>query len=202
MDLPPRDADPDGQGASRDPDAAFVITEGPVPIDVREVHDERTPDDMVCLGTTIGDRLIARCVVPPEALVFFREQAVFDEPVRLALGATEEEPGLQCRLFAVVQLPSAVFEDPDANDEESSPWTDSVPSSRFDQVADQDAPDRERTVAVLLGHIVRFDRDRRHPGDLPREAADVLASIVSGRVSDVVDKVLEDLLSGEADPGI
>ena len=48
--------------------------------------------------------------------------------------------------------------------------------------------------AVLLGQIVRFQKDRKHPESLPLETIDILAKIVSGRVVEVVDKVLEDLL--------
>ncbi len=48
--------------------------------------------------------------------------------------------------------------------------------------------------AVLLGSIVRFQKDRKHPESLPLETMDVLAKIVSGRVVEAVDKVLEDLL--------
>jgi hypothetical protein len=52
----------------------------------------------------------------------------------------------------------------------------------------------ERQAAVFLGQIVRFDKDRRHPGDLALETMDILRTIVQGEVSEVVDKVLEDLL--------
>jgi len=47
--------------------------------------------------------------------------------------------------------------------------------------------------AVLLGQIVRFQRDRKHPDSLPLETIDVLARIVSGRVGEVGDKVPEAL---------
>ena len=50
---------------------------------------------------------------------------------------------------------------------------------------------------IPLGQIVRFDRDRRHPDSLSLEAADVLGRIVEGKVVEVVDKVLEDLLNSE-----
>ena len=35
--------------------------------------------------------------------------------------------------------------------------------------------------AILLGQIVRFQRDRKYPESLPLETVDVLAKIVSGR---------------------
>ena len=51
-------------------------------------------------------------------------------------------------------------------------------------------------VPLLLGHIVRFQRDRKHPDDLAMEAGDVLQTIVAkeSATTEVVDKLLEDLL--------
>lgn len=177
------------------PLAAFVLTERPVPIEVRPMEDDRTPEGMVCLGTMLNGRVIARCVVPPEALEFIEERNLFEGPVPIALAAHEASPGLQCRLFAVVPMPSVVGEDEE--EEEEEPWAASVPSSDFDRetAGEEETP---RQAAILLGHIVRFDRDRKHPDSVGMEAADVLATIVSGRVTEVVDKVLEDLL-GSAD---
>jgi hypothetical protein len=171
---------------------AFVLTDRPVPIEVRPVEDERTPEGMVCLATTLGGRLVARCVVPLEAIEFFEEHGLFRQPVALALAAHEEDPGLQCRLFALVELPAAVLDSEEEQDEEA-PWASSVPSSDFDRVV-RSSPGEARQGAVLLGHIVRFAKDRKHPDDLPMEAADILATIVSGEVSEVVDKLLGDLL--------
>lgn len=179
------------------PPAAFVLTERPVPIEVRALEDERTPEGMVCIGTMLNGRVIARCVVPAEALEFIEDRNLFDEPVPIALAAHEESPGLQCRLFAVVPMP-AVDEEDDEDEEE--PWAASVPSSGFDrQLAAEEGPPRQ--AAILLGHIVRFARDRKHPDNVGMEAADVLATIVSGQVSEVVDKVLEDLLGPPDAPG-
>lgn len=181
---------------------ALVVTDQPVAIRVQPLEDERTPEGMMCLGTWTGDRLVARCVVDQAAAVFLEEAGLFDDPVLLALAAQRAAPGLQCRLFALVELPAELLDDQDEGDEEDEeepePWAASVPSSAFDRVtpADAEQPSGPRQAAVLLGHIVRFDRDRRHPEHLALEAADVLSSIVSGKVGEVVDKVLEDLLGG------
>jgi hypothetical protein len=179
------------------PLAAFVLTDRPVPIRVSPLEDERTPEGMVCLGTVLNGRIIARCVVPPEALAFIEDRRLFDGPVPIALAAHEEAPGLQCRLFAVVSLPAAELEEDD--EDEAEPWAASVPSSDFDRevAAEGDEP---KQAAILLGHIVRFARDRRHPDNVGMEAADVLATIVSGEVSEVVDKVLEDLMGESEGP--
>jgi hypothetical protein len=174
------------------PEAAFVLTEQPVPLDIAPLEDERTPPDMVCLGTRIGGRLVARCVVPPEAAEFILHRGLFAEPVPLALAAETADPGLQCRLFAVVLLnPEELAEEEETDTEGNEPWAASVP--RWEEEPARQ-PAEPRQAAVLLGHIVRFQKDRKHPDSLPHEAADILATIVQGRVVEVVDKVLEDLM--------
>lgn len=186
------------------PRAALVVTDRPVAISVQPLEDERTPEGMVCLGTSLHGRLVARCVVPPEAADILAARDLFLEPVRLALAAQEAPPGLQCRLFALVQLS---LESEEGDEEDVEPWAASVPSSNYERVVadertdgdeEDDEPggdsEAEQQAAVLLGHIVRFSADRRHPQSLALEAADVLATIVAGKVSEVVDKVIEDLL--------
>lgn len=171
------------------PEAAFVLTEQTIRLEVAEVADDRTPEGMVCLGTRIRGRLVARCVVPPEAAEFVHRQGLFADPVPLALAAEEGDPGLQCRLFAVVVLPPEALEESD--DAAPEPWAESVPAW---EPADPATEGEPRRAAVLLGHVVRFTRDRKHPDSVALEAADILATIVQGRVTEVVDKVLEDLL--------
>jgi len=186
-----------------EPRAALVVTDLPIAISVAPLEDERTPEGMVCLGTSLQGRLVARCVVPPEAADVLVERDLFIEPVRLALAAQEAPPGLQCRLFALVELS---IEPEVREEEEAEPWVASVPSSNYERAIapdDEEGPgeeaeeDGDRQAAVLLGHIVRFAGDRRHPQNLALEAADVLATIVAGKVSEVVDKVIEDLLENE-----
>ncbi len=171
---------------------AFVMTDRPVPLSVTPIEDDRTPDGMTCLGTSLSGHMVARCVVPPEVAEFIAARGIFVEPVRLALAAQEAPPGLQCRLFALVTVPAEVDED------EPEPWAASVPSSDYDRVvraaSEAETGGGDQQAAVLLGHIIRFARDRRHPGDLALEAGDILATIVAGRVSEVVDRALEDLL--------
>jgi hypothetical protein len=181
------------------PAAVLAATDRPVTIDVHEITDERVPEGMSCLGTFLDAKLVARCVVPPGAAEYFEKHGVFAEPRQLVLAAREEEPGLQCELYAIVPLPPEPMGDDEAEDAE--PWAASVPSSQYEQSIAADAPDAAGTeggdrpmAAVLLGSIVRFQRDRKHPESLPLETMDVLAKIVSGRVVEAVDKVLEDLL--------
>jgi hypothetical protein len=186
---------------------ALAATDRPLPVRLAPVDDDRAPVGMACIGAFLGPKLVARCVVPPDAASFLLERGLFDQPVRLALAAREEAPGLQCRLFALVDIPADFFT---GDEEEVAPWAESVPGASYDRAISDDAPDEgplagededesgERQAAVFLGQIVRFDRDRRHPGDLALETMDILRTIVQGEVSEVVDKVLEDLLGGSS----
>ena len=192
---------------------ALAATDRPLPLRLEPIEDERAPDGMSCIGAFIGPKLVARCVVPPDAAAFLLERGLFSEPVRLALAAREEPPGLQCQLFALIDLPADFFSGGDERDE-ASPWAESVPGAAYDrEVADEGGSGsegalqeadagrgEERQAAVFLGQIIRFAKDRRHPDDLALETMDVLRTIVQGEVSEVVDKVLEDLLGGAGPP--
>jgi len=191
---------------------ALAATDRPLPLRLESIEDERAPDGMACIGSFLGPKLVARCVVPPDAAAFLLERGLFNEPVRLALAAREEPPGLQCQLFALIELP-ADFLAGGEEGEAAAPWADSVPGAAYDREvggggAEEEAPragddesaDAEQQAAVFLGQIIRFDKDRRHPDDLALETMDVLRTIVQGDVSEVVDKVLEDLLGGAGPP--
>lgn len=218
--LPPDDADePDydesddsleaaGMGDETDdgdaPPAVFVSTRDPVALSVAPLDDERAPEGSA-LGAYIGDRLVARCAMPREAIDRLMEMDLFSEPVPLALLAVEEEPGLQCRLFALI--PAERLTDEDG---ETEPWQQSVPSFEEALAAADDEDDEEEdeddeegdeeddgTVAsILLGHIVRFQKDRKFADDLTAEAVDVLQKIVlgGGPLQDADSKAVDDLL--------
>lgn len=188
-----------GEAGGELPRAAGVLaaTDDPVPIDVRQIDDDRVPEGMLCLGTFLDGQLVARCAVPPDAMEFLTRHQMFDAPRQLVLAAREEEPGLRCELYALVPMPRETDLDGEGRDVEE-PWAASVPSSQYErEVEGKDAEryeDAAPVAAILLGQIVRFQKDRKHPESLPLETVDVLAKIVSGRVVEVVDKVLEDLL--------
>ena len=152
---------------------------------------------MLCLGTFLDGQLVARCAVPPDAMEFLTRHQMFGAPRQLVLAAREEEPGLRCELYALVPMPRETDFDGEGRDADE-PWAASVPSSQYErEVEGRGADGYEDTTpvaAILLGQIVRFQKDRKHPESLPLETVDVLAKIVSGRVVEVVDKVLEDLL--------
>ena len=203
---------PEGDGGEPERKAVFITTSDPVPLRVTAIQDERAPDGE-CLGAFIDGRLVARCAMPKEAIERLMELRLFDEPVPLALLAYEEEPGLQCRLFALVPASSVAGEG-----SEDEPWAASVPSFEEALAAaddeedeeddddeedladeegdeDEDDDDEEALATILLGNIVRFTKDRKHPDDLTSEAVDVLQRIVAGgSLSEADAKAIDDLL--------
>jgi hypothetical protein len=184
---------------------ALAVTDAAVQLRVALVEDERTPEGMLCMGTYRGERLVARCVMPPEAWQQVQEYGLFDQPVKVVLVAREEAPGLQCQLYAMVPVPD-VGDDEDESDTE--PWAASVPGAGYEAAvadADEDEDDEEEddedevlgaedVTPIPLGNIVRFDRDRAYPDSLPHEAADILMKVIEGKTSEVVDRALADLL--------
>jgi hypothetical protein len=186
--------------------AVFVTTREPVMIVVSNLEDPRAPENSA-LAAYIDGRMIARSAMPPEAIARLLELRLFEEPVPLGLFAYEDAPGLQCRLFALV--PRTALEG-DSHDAE--PWKESVPSfessltdddddeeeegDEGDDEEDEDDDESAPFETILLGHIVRFEKDRRHPEDLAAEAVDILQRIIHGAESleDADRKAIDDLL--------
>ena len=215
----PDDFTPGDEGAGDERPAVFVTTTQPIPVSVQRLEDARAPDG-VCLGAFIGERLVARCAMPGEAIDHLIRLDLFRDPVALGLFAYEETPGLQCRLFALV--PTDKLSELEHADE---PWKASVPSyeasrraAAVDDVDEDDDDDddedddddgtaegleealervtgQQRLETVLLGHIVRFDADRKHADDLAAEAVDILQKIIGGGpLADADNKAIDDLL--------
>jgi hypothetical protein len=180
---------------------ALAATETPILLHAELVEDDRTPEGMVCMGTYRGDQLIARCVLSPEAWDEIEDAGVFEEPVPVVLVAQEAPPGLQCRLFAMIPLVELVDDEDDESEDDAEPWSASVPSSRYEEAiasGEDDDDDEPRIVPLPLGNIVRYDRDRKFPDSLPKEAVDILQKVIQGRTTEVIDRALADLLGPEA----
>jgi hypothetical protein len=169
-------------------DLVLAATDHPLPIRVGRIDDERVPEGLIGLGTHLHDRLIARCAVPSEVAELIETSQIFQAPVQLVLAAREAPPGLQCQLFAVVAI--AALE----ADEEAEPWAASVPGAGYPDSTGEDSRSDGGQGMVFLGQIVRVERDRKHRENLGLEAADVLRKLIEGSTSEVVDRVLEDLL--------
>ena len=100
-----------GDESEERPGAVLATTDQPVPLEVREIEDERVPEGMRCLGTFLDGTLVARCAVPPGAVDYFSRHGVFDAPRQLVLAAREEDPGLRCELYAIVPMPSGALDE-------------------------------------------------------------------------------------------
>lgn len=195
---PEDDDSSDEQGDDARP-AVFVTTREAVPLVVSRLDDPRAPESSA-LASYIDNRLVARSAMPAEAIQRLLDLKLFETPVSLGLFAYEESPGLQCRLFALVPRGSL-----EAEAHAAEPWKESVPSYEAARDAasesddDLELGDEEDEVApfetILLGHIVRFERDRKHPADLAAEAVDILQRIINGApLEDADRKAIDDLL--------
>ena len=82
----------EGEAASDDErPAVFVTTTTAIPITVQRMEDERAPEG-VCLGAFIGERLVARCAMPSEAIEHLLRLDLFAEPVHSACSRTRRSP--------------------------------------------------------------------------------------------------------------
>ena len=181
--------------------AVFVTTREPIALAVSRLDDPRAPESSA-LAAYIDGRMVARSAMPPEAIERLVDLKLFEEPVALGLFAFEDAPGLQCRLFALVPRTSL-----DSDAHSSEPWKASVPSYEAMRDADDDMDDdtddddddgdeESPYETILLGHIVRFAKDRKYPDNLAEEAVDILSRIIHGAepLEDADRKAIDDLL--------
>jgi len=181
--------------------AVFVTTREPIALVVSRLDDPRAPESSA-LAAYIDGRMVARSAMPLEAIERLVDLKLFEGPVPLGLFAYEEAPGLQCRLFALV--PRAALE---ADAHSAEPWKASVPSYEAmrdaddadddtDDDDDEDDDNESPYETILLGHIVRFDKDRKYPDNLAEEAVDILQRIIHGAapLEDADQKAIDDLL--------
>jgi hypothetical protein len=202
FELPDNEPDDELSDGEERAQAVFVTAPEPVNLSVTHLDDARAPESSA-LAAYIDGRLVARSAMPREAITRLVDLHLFDEPVRLGLFAFEEAPGLQCRLFALVPRSSI---EPEAHAAE--PWKASVPSYEMpgdqdddeDDDRDEDDEDEDNELVpfetILLGHIVRFDKDRQHPDNLGLEAVDILQRIIHGveSLEDADKRAIDDLL--------
>ena len=190
------DEDDEGEGVEEPDDdelpasTVFVATATPLEVSVAPLPDERAPDG-VCLAARIDGRLVARCAMPGESIERLVALKLFEEPVLVGLLAFEGDPGIQGRLVALV--PAARLTESSEPDE---PWKASVPSfEEAERGSDSEEGDGDGLAAILVGHIVRFSSDRKHPEDLAQEAVDILQRVVAGApMPDAASKAIDDLL--------
>lgn len=183
---------PTGPARPEEGESVLVGTASPVPLRVETVEHHLTPEGAACIATYLHDRLVGRCAIPSQTVEEFLSMELFRHPVALALNARESDRVVEGNLLALVPA-SDVRSDPE--EETEAAWKDSVPGAGYEEVASEEER-QGQLVGVFLGQVVRFAADRRFPQSLVREAADMLAGVVKGRIGDVVDRVIQDLAAG------
>lgn len=189
--LPPGRESPGGGGAATEEpqstEGVLVGTASPLTLGVERIEHHLAPEGTVCIATSFRKRMISRCAVPEDTAEEFLEMELFETPVSLALNVRPGGPGLEGNLLALVPLSEAR-----GAQGEDEPWKASVPGSGYEEAAHEE-DEEGHLVGIFLGQVVRFEEDRKHPDNLVREAADMLAGVVRGKVGKLVDRVLEDL---------
>lgn len=164
----------------------------PLHIEAAPIAHEATPDGAVALAYYHDGSLIARGVVAPEAVDAIR--ALLEEPVSLALAATEDPEGnIDGRLCLVLPVdPSELERDSEEPDE---PWKASVPTPPMEMEEPEADDDGEPRMALLpIGNVVRMKGDRHHPDEVEVDVWEMLDNLLHGAAQDAAAKAIDDLL--------
>jgi hypothetical protein len=156
-------------------------------LEAREIQHDVVPEGHLAMGYYFEGKLIARGIIAAETVEAI--QALVEEPVTLALAATEDDQGnVDGRVCLMLPVDPSELQDDDAPDE---PWKESVPAP---PEPDEEDADRPHVVLLPIGNVVRGARDRNHPEDVAGDAREMLANLLAGRGQDAVAKAIDDLL--------
>jgi hypothetical protein len=194
--------EPEGKDARPEvvifPNAMFRLRLAPLE------HDRAKPGEQAFatyLADAAGDaRPIAVGMLSPEAVTALVASDLFAEPTPLMLRASESEDG---QLHGVVSalLPQEALERFARQLEtDAEPWAASVPTAPdpipgVDGASDEDE-ERNARAPFALGALFRFAENRKHPGDLAAEAADLFMTVLNGGAVDADQKKIDNLISG------
>src|SRR5512142_1935730 len=145
-------------------DQLVVVTyPEPILIETRPIEHFSVPDGAVGLGYYHDGHLIARGVVAPDSVAAIN--GLLDEPVSLALAATEDEEG---NIEARVCLVLPVNEEEEDEEDASEPWKASVPPppTEVEEDGEGEDDDEPRVALLPIGNVVRSSRDRNHPEEV------------------------------------
>ncbi|HYD54852.1 MAG TPA: hypothetical protein VEA99_19615 [Gemmatimonadaceae bacterium] len=185
-----------------------VVTPGPVPLRLELVERDEVGMEESAFATFIDaegapERPIAVNSLPRELTESLVSSNLFTEPRHIMAAVHEEEGGLRGLLSALV--PAELVERWAREHEQAEadePWKASAPQPpafELQTTYEDEAGDGERAQAMVpipLGIIVRFAENRRHPDDVVKEAADLVASVLGGFGVDAKQKRIDDLLGG------
>ncbi len=177
-------------------DQLVVVTyPEPLRIETRPIAHFSVPDGAIGLGYYHEGHLIARGVVAPDSVDAIK--GLLDEPISLALAATEDDEGnIDARVCLV--LPMEGLNSDEEADEEDEPWKASVPPPPMElegEHEEEDGDDDEPRVALLpIGNVVRSVGDRNHPEEVEVDVWEMLENLVNGKAEDATKKAIDDLL--------
>ena len=188
-----------------------VVTPGPVPLRLEMVERDEVGNEESAFATFIDaegapERPIAVNSLPRELVESLVASQLFTEPRHLMAAVHEEAGGLRGLLSALVpaELVERWAREHERDDDEGhEPWKASVPEtpafdapSSFEEAAAETAEHAQAMIPIPLGIILRFAENRRHPDDVVKEAADLVASVLGGFGVDAKQKRIDDLLGG------
>ncbi len=177
-------------------DQLVVVTyPEPLRIETRPIEHFSVPDGAVGLGYYHDGHLIARGVVAPDSVDAIK--GLLDEPISLALAATEDDEGnIDARVCLVLPMEGLSGEE-EGEEEDAEPWKASVPPPPM-ELEDEDGEeegDEEPRVALLpIGNVVRSSSDRNHPEEVEVDVWEMLENLVKGKAEDAARKAIDDLL--------
>lgn len=154
-------------------------------------------------GAGMPERPIAVNSLPAEVVEALLASTLFGEPRLIAATLHEEEGGLRGILQALIPMDAlrAWAEQVERGEGDGDePWRASVPEVPSFEVDSGGAPNEDEEgeevelVPFPLGVVLRFPEDRKYPGDILHEAADLLVSILGGTGTDANQKKIDRLL--------
>jgi hypothetical protein len=168
----------------------------PVLLEARPMDAVTTPDGSTALGYYFRGNILARGVVSNDALEAI--EGLLEEPVSVALAATEDEQGnIEARICLVLPVdPDEQKRQSEDDEEPSEPWKASVPEPpQIGESWNESADDAQPKLALLpIGNAVRGARDRHH-SDVAGDVREMLDNLLTGRGRDAVSKAIDDLLN-------
>jgi hypothetical protein len=169
----------------------------PVQLEARPMDAVHAPDGSTALGYYHRGNILARGVVSNDALEAI--EGLLEEPVSVALAATEDEQGnIEARICLVLPVDPEDEKRSRSDDEEpAEPWRASVPEPpQIGESWEEPTEDAQPKLALLpIGNAVRGVRDRHHPEDVAGDVREMLDNLLTGRGRDAVTKAIDDLLN-------
>ena len=194
---------PEPEGDAAQPEVA-IFPNAMFRLRVAPLSHERAKPGEQAFATYLADgpadaRPIAVGMLSTDAVAALVASDLFTEPTPLMLRAVEGEGGQLQGVVSALLPQAALARFARQLERDAEPWAASVPAAP-DPIPGVDAPGEDdeanARAPFALGAIFRFAENRKHPGDLAAEAADLFMTVLSGGAIDADAKKIDNLLSG------